>query len=195
MKKTLVTVAAMAMFSTAALAEDFDNTVGKLTVESEAFSLSVSAPKTGAEELEIATPVQGVTVSGKVARDGDTMNYQLKAGKTVDVAATPLYVGGSGAFNFGDSYTSDTRTVVLEGTVGAKTTINNLTPFAEVGYSFKSTTNDIVDFSRDASFVKVGASYAVSPTVALNASVKEVRDINFKNPGDAQAEVGLTIRF
>jgi len=186
----------MAMVSTAAFADDYDNTAVKLTAKTETYNISVKAPKTGAQEFAVGTNLQGIVdVTGTVLRNGDTMDYQVKLGKGIEVATTPLYAGVTGAFNFGDSYTSDTRSVVVEGTVGAKRAFGNLTPFAEVGYSFKSTTNDIVDFNRNASFVKVGASYAVTPAMSVGVSVKEARDIDFKNPGDAQAEVGLTVRF
>lgn len=196
MKKTILAVAAMAMVSTAAFADDYDNTAVKLTAKTETYNISVKAPKTGAQEFAVGTNVQGIVdVTGTVLRNGDTTDYQVKLGKGIEVATTPLYAGVTGAFNFGDSYTSDTRSVVVEGTVGAKKAFGNLTPFAEVGYSFKSTTNDIVDFNRNASFVKVGASYAVTPAMSVGVSVKEARDIDFKNPGDRQAEVGLTVRF
>jgi hypothetical protein len=195
MKKTIMMVAAAAMLSTAAVAGDFDNTAVKMTAVTDTYSLSVKAPKTGATEFAVGSTVGPVNVTGTWKQDGSTNDYAVKVGKTTAVGTTPLYAGVTGTFNFGDSYTTDTRSVVVEGTAGAKRAFGNLTPFAEVGYSFKSTTNDIVDFSRNASFVKVGASYAVTPAMSVGVSVKEARDIDFKNPGDAQAEVGLTVRF
>jgi hypothetical protein len=73
--------------------------------------------------------------------------------------------------------------------------MGKLTPFAELGYAWQSTQNDIVDFDRDSSYVEVGASYALSEAVSAKLTVTEARDINFKNPGDRNAEVGLTFKF
>lgn len=195
MKKTLLAVAAMAMFSTAAIAENYDNTAVKLTAKTENYSFAVKSPKTGATDFEASTTVGPVDVTGTWSRDGATDDYAIKVGKEVAVESTPLYVGADAEFSFGDSYTKDTRKLVATPYIGVATSFSKLTPFAELGYSFKSTTNDIVDFSKNDSYVKVGASYAVDKNVDIAVSVKEVRDIDFKNPGDKQAEVGLSFKF
>ena len=195
MKKTLLAVAAMAMFSTAAIAEDYDNTAVKLTAKTENYSFSVKSPKTGATDFEASTTVGPVDVTGTWSRDGATDDYAIKVGKEVAVETTPLYVGADAEFSFGDSFTSKTRTLVATPYVGVSATFDKLTPFAEIGYSFKSTSNDIVDFSKNDSYVKVGASYALDTNVAVAVSVKEVRDTDFANAGDRQAEVGISFSF
>ena len=196
MKKTLLAVAAIATISTAAMAEDFDNTAIKMTAESEAYSLSISNPKSGATEFSASTDLQGmVDVTGTWSRNGDVDDYAIEVAKEVAVPATPVYAGAKAEFKFGDSYTSDTRELVATPYVGVSATFDKLTPFAEVGYSFKSTANDILDISRNDSYAKLGVSFAVSEKVDLGVSVKEVRDIDFANPGDRQAEVGITVKF
>jgi hypothetical protein len=136
-----------------------------------------------------------VDVTGTWSRNGDVDNYTLGVGKEVNADTTPFYAGADAELTFGDSYNSDTRTVALTPYVGVSTTVDKLTPFAELGYAWQSTTNDVLDFNRDSSYVKVGASYAIDSKVSLGVSVKESRDTDFKNPGDRQAEVGLTIKF
>lgn len=196
MKKTLIaTVAAMAMFSTTAMAEDYDNTAVKLTAQTDTYSVSVKSPKTGATEFAAKSTVGPVDLEAKWSRNGAVDNYALKVDKQIEVPATPFYVGGEAEFKFGDSYTSNTRELIAMPYVGIASTFDKLTPYAEVGYSIKSTTNDITDFARNESEIKVGARYALDTNVDLSVQVKETRDVDFKNPGDRQAEVGLTFKF
>ena len=192
--KKIMMVAAAAMISTAATAGDFDNTAVKLTAQTDAYSISVKAPETGATEFALSTSVGSVDATATWSRDGAVDNYALKAGKEVEVVG-PVYAGASAEFTFGDSYTADTRTLVATPYVGVAHTIGALTPYAEVGYSFKSTTNDVLGFARNDSYLEVGASYAVTPAMAVKLSVSETRDINFKNAGDKNATVGITVAF
>lgn len=188
-------VASTAMFSTAALAEDYDNTALSIIATTDAYELSVKSPKTGATEFAASTTMGPVEVTGTWSRNGSVDDYTIGVGKEIAVPGTPLYAGADAEFNFGDSYTSDTRELVATPYVGVTTTVNSLSPFAEVGYSFKSTQSDILDLSRNASYVKLGAVYAISPSLGVSASVKEARDLDFKNPGDRNLDVALNIRF
>ena len=113
----------------------------------------------------------------------------------MNVPATPLYAGASAEFSFGDSFTADTRTMDLSPYVGVTHTMGKLTPFAELGYAWQSTQKDLVDFNRDSSYIEVGATYALSDAASMKLSVVEARDTGFKNPGDRNAEVGLTFKF
>ena len=194
MKSTMMMIAAAAMFSTAAVAGDFDNTAVKLTAQSEAFSISVKAPETGATEFAVGTTVGPVDLTGTWSRDGSTDDYAIKVGKEVEVAG-PVYAGASAEFTFGDSYTTDTRTLVATPYVGVAHTMGQLTPYAEAGYAWKSTSNDVLNFARNDSYLEVGASYAVTPAMAVKLSVSETRDVDFKNAGDRNATVGVTVKF
>ena len=191
---TMMMVAAAAMISTAATAGDFDNTAVKLTAQTDAYSISVKAPETGATEFAVSVTTAPVDVTATWSRNGAVDNYALKAGKEVEVTG-PVYAGASAEFTFGDSYTADTRTLVATPYVGVAHTIGALTPYAEVGYAWKSTSNDVLDFARNDSYLEVGASYAVTPAMAVKLSVSETRDINFKNAGDKNATVGITVKF
>lgn len=195
MTKTLATIAVAAMISTSALAEDYDNTAVKMTAVTDNYSVSIKSPKTGATEFSASTGVGLVDVTATWKRNGDVDDYAIKVGKEINVDTTPLYAGADAEFSFGDSYATDDRTLIATPYVGVSTTVDKLTPFAELGYSFKSTQNDLVDIARNDSYVKVGASYAIDDRTSLGVSVSETRDVDFKNPGDRQAEVGLTFKF
>ena len=194
MKNKLMIVAALAMFSTTAMAEDYDNTAIKLTAVTDNYSISIKAPETGAQEFAFGTTAGPVDVTATWKRNGAVDNYVLKAGKEVEVTG-PVYAGASAEFTFGDSYNSDTRTLAASPYVGVAQAFGQLTPYAEVGYAWQSTQKDIVDFNRDSSYVEVGASYAVTEAMSVKLSVVEDRDADFKNPGDRNATVGVTVKF
>lgn len=191
---TMMMVAAVAMISTAAVAGDYDNTAVKLTAQSDAYSISVKAPETGATEYAVGTTVGPVDLTGTWSRNGAVDNYAIKAGKEMAVVG-PVYAGASAEFTFGDSYTTDARTLVATPYVGVAHTLGQLTPYAEAGYAWKSTSNDVLNFARNDSYLEVGASYAVTPVMAVKLSVSETRDVDFKNAGDRNATVGVTVNF
>ena len=167
MKKTIMTVALATLLSTTAFAGDYDNTAMKMTAETDDYSISIKAPKTGATELAIGGEVASLDATVSLKRDGDVDNYSVKAGKSMDLGLTPLYAGASAKFSFGDSFTSDTRTLDLSPYVGVAHTMGKLTPFAEVGYAWQSTQKDLTDINRDSSYIEVGASYALSEILGL----------------------------
>ena len=187
-------IATVAMISSAAMAADYDNTAVKLTAQSDAYSISIKSPETGATEYAVGTTVGPVDLTGTWLRNGAVDNYALKVGKEVAVAS-PVYAGASAEFTFGDSYTTDTRTLVATPYVGVAHTMGQLTPYAEAGYAWKSTSNDVLNFARNDSYLEVGASYAVTPVMAVKLAIKETRDTNFKNAGDRNATVGVTVNF
>ena len=195
MKKTMMAVAFATVLSTAALAGDYDNTTINLTAVTDDYSISMKTPETGATEFAIGTEIATFDTSVKWKRDGDVDNYAVKAGKSMGLGLTPLYAGADAEFNFGDSFTSDTRTINVSPYIGITSTIEKLTPFVEFGYAWQSTTNDVVDFDRNSSYIKLGSSYALTEQLSAKVSIKESRDIDFGNPGDRNAEVGLTVNF
>src|SRR5210317_1422753 len=181
MKKTLITAALVAMLGTSVMADDFDNTAIKMTAVTDNYSVSVKSPKTGATEFAIGTEVASLDTTVTWKRNGDVDNYSVKADKSMDLGLTPLYAGASAKFSFGDSFTSDTRTLDLSPYVGVSHAIGALTPYAELGYAWQSTQKDIIDFDRDSSYIEVGASYAMSETASWKLSVVEARDADFDN--------------
>jgi hypothetical protein len=191
----MMTIAAVAMMaSTSAMAGDWDNTAVKMTAVSDDYSISVKTPETGATEFALGGTHFGADLTATWKRNGAVDNYAVKAGKTVDVMG-PVYAGASTEFTWGDSTTSDTNTLTVNPFVGVSMTAGKVTPYAELGYAIKSVQKDLFDMSRDSSYVEVGASYAMSEAVSVKLSVVEARDINFKNAGDRNAEVGFTFKF
>ncbi len=195
MKKTILTVAMAAMLSTTAMADDFDNTAIKMTAETDAYSISIKAPKTGATEFAIGGEVASLDATATWKRNGDVDNYAIKAGKSTSIGTSPMYAGASAEFTFGDSFTAKTRTLDLSPYVGVSHVMGKLTPFAEIGYAWQSTQNDFVDLDRNSSYIEFGTGYAVSESVTAKLAVTEARDIEFANPSDLQAELGLTFKF
>ena len=195
MKKTIITVALATMLGTSVMADDFDNTAIKMTAVTEDYSISIKAPKTGATEFSIGGEVASLDTSVTWKRNGEVDNYAIKAGKSMALGMTPMYAGASAKFSFGDSFTSDTRTMDLSPYVGVAHTMGKVTPFAEVGYAWQSTQKDLTDINRDSSYIEVGASYALSEKVSAKVTVTEKRDQSWGNPGNQNAELGLTFKF
>ena len=195
MKKTLITAALVAMLGTSVMADDFDNTAIKMTAKTDDYSISIKDKKTGATEFHLRGDVGPIDATVKWKRDGDVDNYALKAEKKNKLATGPLYVGAHAEFMFGDSYTTDTRTMDLEPYIGVEHAMGKVTPFAEVGYTWQSTTDNVVDFDRNSSYIEFGAKYALSEKVDMKLKIKERRDVDFNNPGDMNAQLGLTFKF
>ncbi len=82
----------MAAISTSAYAENFNNTSGKVTLESDKYFLSLVAPKTGASEFAVGGEVGPVDATVTYKRDGDLDDYQIKIGKSMAVLTTPIYI-------------------------------------------------------------------------------------------------------
>tara|TARA_B100000902_G_scaffold223430_1_gene212261 strand:- start:867 stop:1454 length:588 start_codon:yes stop_codon:yes gene_type:complete len=195
MKKTLITAALVAMLGTSVMADDFDNTAIKMTAKTDDYSISIKDKKTGATEFHLRGDVGPIDTTIKWKRNGDVDNYALKGEKKNKLATGPLYVGAHAEFMFGDSYTTDTRTMDLEPYIGVEHAMGKVTPFAEVGYTWQSTTDNIVDFDRNSSYIEFGAKYALSEKVDMKLKIKERRDVDFNNPGDMNAQLGLTFKF
>ena len=167
MTKLFTLAAAALLLSTTARAGDYDNMAVKLTAKTNAYSLSIKSPETGATQFAVGTTVGPVAVTGTWKQNGAVDNYALKAGKEVAVADF-AYAGATAEFSFGDSFTTDNRTLEATPYVGVKTTLGQLTPYAEVGYSFQATSNDVLAFSKNDSYLEIGASYAVTDVMSVN---------------------------
>ena len=62
-------------------------------------------------------------------------------------------------------------------------------------YTWQSKSNDVIDFDRNSSYIEFGTKYALSAKVDAKLKIKEKRDVDFDNPGDMNAEIGLTFKF
>lgn len=195
MNRTIITVALAMMLGTSAMADDWDNTAIKMTAKTDDYSISIKDKKTGATEFHLRGDVGPIDATLKWKRDGSVDNYALKAEKKNKLATSPLYIGAHAEFMFGDSYNTDTRTMDIEPYIGVEHAIGKFTPFAEVGYTWQSKSNDVIDFDRNSSYIEFGTKYALSAKVDAKLKIKEKRDVDFDNPGDMNAEIGLTFKF
>jgi len=192
MTKTITAAIFMAALSTSAFAEDFNNTAGKVTLESEKFSFSVTTPKTGANAYALGGEVGPVNATFTYKRDNAVDDYQLKIGKSITLPATPVYIGASNSFDWGDSITKNTLTIQPH--VGVSQTFNKVTPYAETGYSWQSKQGSFTTMTRNASYIKIGTDYTVTEKLSLGVSITDTRDKNWNN-GDKEAQVGITVKF
>ena len=80
MKNTLAATILMVALSTSAYAESYNNTSGKIILESDKFFLSLVSPKTGASEFAVGGEVGPVNATVTYKRDGSVDDYQVKVG-------------------------------------------------------------------------------------------------------------------
>lgn len=192
MKNTLAATILMVALSTSAYAESYNNTSGKIILESDKFFLSLVSPKTGASEFAVGGEVGPVNATVTYKRDGSVDDYQVKVGKSMTLPATPVYIGASNSFDWGDSITKNTLTIQPH--VGVSQTFNKVTPYAETGYSWQSKQGSFTSMSRNAAYIEVGAGYTVTEKLSVGVSITDTRDKSWNN-GDKEAQVGITVKF
>lgn len=192
MKKLAVSVAAMAMFSTVAMADDFDNTSVAVSAQGEKYGVELSTNET-TRSAKISVNSLPVDLAAKVIDLGSTMDYELSVGKkvTLPLGGADLYVAPEATFAFGDSYTDNQLTLTPKVGVTGGSTVK---PYAELGLNYSSTTADITDINRGTTFAKVGATMPLSTTVALDVNVTRNMTKDFDKV-DNQAGVKLVVKF
>lgn len=193
MKKMLTAALVLAASSTA-MAENYNNTSTKLTAKGTDYFFSVTAPKTGADSIELGTNTGFGTSSFTVSTDEGTQDYMIKLTPEVakDLTFANAYLGSNFEYDWGDSYTDNELTV--RPYIGLSRDIGKFSPYAEVGYAYKSNETDFVDFEAEDSYVEVGASYALTDSIAVEAAIVESRDDNFEAT-DKEVELGLVVKF
>ena len=193
MKRLIIAVAAFATLSTAAIAEDFDNPTVQFTMKTKDYFIQSQSPQSGADQFTIggkAGPIDSLSLTLK--NNGDTQDWKIQANKKATKG--PAYAGAKGAYWWGDSFTANER-VDLTPYVGLSQNIGKFTPFAEVGMTWKSTTNDVMNFDKKDSYIDVGSSYALTDALSLKLSVKDSRDTSFKSTDNMEAKLGITVKF
>jgi len=194
--KHIAIFAIAAIISTSALAEDYDNTAVKFTAQTESFHISIAEPKTGASSFAIgSSSIAPVDLEATWMRNGDVDNYSVNAGKSMNLPLAGLYAGADAKLTFGDSFTTETRTLALTPHVGAKGNVMGVSPYAELGLSWQATSNEWANFDRSRSYIELGASYAITNALDFKVSITEPRDMNFTDAGERQAQVGFTVKF
>lgn len=187
----MIAAVTTAMLSTTAMAEDWDNTSVVLTAKTQDYSISLEKPKSGADQLTVGRDLSVLgNLSATLKTNGDVQDYKVQLNKkhSTDLA----YVGAKGAFNFGDSFNDDR--IDLTPYVGVKYEVAGITPYAEVGYTWKTDTSDISNIDAKDTYTEVGASYSLNANTALKLSAKDSRDTDW-NKTDRQLKVGITVSF
>jgi opacity protein-like surface antigen len=193
MKRLLIAVATLATLSTTAMAEDFDNPTVVFTMKTKDYFIQSQSPQSGADQFTIggkAGPIDSLSLTLK--NNSDTQDWKVQANKKVK--SGPAYAGAKGAYWWGDSFTANEQ-VHLTPYVGVAKKVGKFTPFAEVGMTWKSTRNDVMNFDKKDSYIDVGSSYALTDALSLKLSVKDSRDTSFKSKDNMEAKLGITVKF
>ncbi len=184
----------VAISSTASMAEDWDNPTTQLTVKSKDYMVSVQTPRSGADQITIGKDFSIGNVGITLKQNGDTSDWKLQHNKKW-LNEKNAYFGTKTAYWLGDSF-SAAEEVHVTPYVGLTTKVEKLGPYIEAGYTYNSTSDDIMNFDQKDSYVEVGTTYAMSEGVSLKLSVKDPRDADFKSKdGKMNLKVGLTVKF
>lgn len=201
MKKILMLVSVLTMMATSAFAENYDNGTIELVAVTDSYAISIKTPETGANEYGIAKDLGVVNGELKFFQNGSVHDYQLKASKELimpiggggdiePVAET--YAGAGLAYKWGDSLTDET--VTASPYIGVQKSISALTPFVEAGFDWQSTSNDVLDFNRNNSYLEYGTTFTVSQSMLLKASIVEDRSKSF-DLEDRELALGIVVSF
>lgn len=198
MKKILSTVVAV-MFSTAALAGDFGTASVGMEAKTEQFGVSVAtgSHKDFADDSRVVgftLNTLPVTVGVEMIDKDSNTDYRLSASKKVvmPLGAVTTYGVAEAHYTWGDTYANDE--IRLSPYVGVTAGQGLVTPFAEVGYDWKSSKGDFANFAKADSYATVGARVAVNSHAAVVVAVRNEMDSSF-NKTDRQAEVKLSVNF
>jgi opacity protein-like surface antigen len=199
MKKLAIAIAAVAICTQTAMAEDFDNT-----------SLSVAA--TGAQGgVELSTNETSRSLKLSSATTNFPVQWSLKftdntngnddwelgvnrkfemprgEGETLSIYADPKL-----AYSFGDSYTNNELS--LTPTLGVSTQVGSASPYAELGVGLKATDADYFDWSRSSTSLNLGVVVPVNANMDIDVGVTRSMDSDFGNASH-QAGVKFVLKY
>ena len=86
------------------------------------------------------------------------------------------------------------KTVPASPYIGVQKSISVLTPFVEAGFDWQSTSNDVLDFNRNDSYLEYGTTFTVSESMLLKASIVEDRSKSF-DLEDRELALGIVVSF
>jgi hypothetical protein len=201
MKKVLMTLAVMAFFSGQAMADNYNNTNYTVAAEGEVFGLSIGTGNSkdfadNAQVIDLHSNSLPVNVGVQMIDDNTNQDWRLYATKTFEAPGTvgPVaYATPKVNFTKGDSYAKEELRIAP--VVGVKYKgLSKVTPFAQVGYDWKSTKGDYLDFNRADSNATVGAVFAVSDKADLTVALNQEMDKEF-NQTDREMAVKFSVKF
>tara|TARA_B110000902_G_scaffold264169_1_gene344932 strand:- start:154 stop:738 length:585 start_codon:yes stop_codon:yes gene_type:complete len=194
MKNLIMTAAAIAVLSTAALAEDYDNTSITMAAEGAEYGVELSTNDTS-RSVGVYTTNRVLDFGLGMNDNGTNRDFNLSVGNTVGVPIGLLgtaYAKGEIEYNWGDTFTKDE--IHITPAAGFKTTVAGLAPFGEVGYRLKSVEGDFTDVNRDAPYAKIGTSYQVTANTALKVDLTQSMNTDWKST-DRELGAKLTFKF
>lgn len=200
MKQLLSMFALVAVLATQAVAGDFNNTGVSIGAQGEKFgvTLGTGASRDFASDAQVlGINTNGLPVNGRVeiVDNGTNRDYRLTAGKAFEApigSSLVAYVVPELHYTWGDSYTN--KELRVSPYAGVDFVAGPVTPFAEMGYDWKSLSGDHANFSKADSYAKIGVRVPVAKSADLTVSVLHKMDKDF-NKTENQAMTGLTVRF
>jgi opacity protein-like surface antigen len=204
MNKIIITAAAVALMATAVQADNFDKTGVNINLsrDNTTFSVGTGANSDFSHEANVFGVAHdfGTATVGLEFIDNDAVeDYRLTVGKTFTTTQNELepsrvsfYATPELHYTTGDSTTKDE--LRFSPVVGAAFDMGIVTPYAEVGYDWKSSKGDFMDFDEADAFAQVGLSYGVTSTTTVNVAVLQQMDTDF-NRTDREAVVSFNVNF
>lgn len=199
MTKLIATLAVVIGLTTSAFADDFDKTGASIAAEGEKFGVSLSTGATrdfadDARTLGIYTTSNPVNFGLQYIENGSVTDYRINVSKRGDYALgnINLYGVAEAHYDMGDSFAKNE--LRLSPYVGAELTDAGVTPFAELGYDWKSISGDHLNFNKADSYAKAGVRVPVTANTSLTVGMLQKMDTDF-NKTDREAQVGFNVKF
>lgn len=202
MKQLLSALALVAFFSGQALADNYNNTNYTVAAEGEKFGLSIGTGNSkdfadNAQVIDLHSNSHQVNLGVQMIDDHTNRDWRFYATSKFEMEAPLIgvtaYAIPTVNFTRGDSYAKDE--LRFAPVVGAK--YNNgsmVTPFAQVGYDWKSTEGDYLDFNRNDSMATIGAVLHTGEKTDLTVALNQEMDKDF-NQTDREVAVKFTVKF
>lgn len=195
----MATLAVLIGLTTSAFAEDFNKTGASITAEGEKFGVSLSTGATrdfadNARTLGIYTTSNPVNFGLQYIENGDVTDYRLNTSirKDLQLANLNVYGVAEAHYDMGDSFTKNE--LRLSPYAGVELTDVGFTPFAELGYDWKSNSSDYLNLDKADSYGKAGIRVPVTENTTITVSMLQKMDTDFKKT-DREAQVGFKVKF
>ena len=200
MNRLAITVAALAMFSTAALAEDFDNTGLNVSLQGDVIGVEIGTQDSELRSVKLTANSLPIGLGLKAITNDGVRDYEISLDKRFSspisgdaaTGVTSLYVNPELVIATGDSYADEKLS--FTSALGIESDIGFAKPYIEGGYTFATTSADWFDIGRDASYAKIGAVAPITDRINLDLSVTRSMDKDFNN-ADHEALVKVVFNF
>lgn len=196
--KYIMSAALVAFMFSTANAEDYNNTSVTMAAEGDTYGVELSTNDT-TRKVSVYNTNGALDLGVQLLDNGTNTDFNVSVGKTIDrsigMPESPLatvYASAEAEYNWGDSFTKSEMHFTPK--LGAKKALGDLTPFAEVGYGFKSIEGDYLDIDRDTPFAEIGTSVKLTDYTSLKASVTQSMNTDWEKT-DRELGLKLTVQF